>query len=101
MKFVTTAPHMIEVKAVSQPWELGVDGAAMTKAIKATDRLGYDMIAAPEHFIIPNDHLELSGAHYLHAGSAMAYMAGATETIGITSCVALSSRPRPTRPSTG
>jgi probable F420-dependent oxidoreductase len=89
MKFVIAPPHMIEVKAVTQPWELGVTGRDQTRVIKRVEALGYDMVAAPEHFLIPHDHLELSGAHYLHAASAMAYMAGATETIGITSCVAL------------
>jgi probable F420-dependent oxidoreductase len=89
MKFVFVPPHMIEVKAVTQPWELTVGGRDQVRAIKRAEALGYDMIAAPEHFLIPRPHLELSGGHYLHAASAMGFIAGATETVGVTSCIAL------------
>ncbi len=51
--------------------------------------MGYDMIAVPEHFIIPNNHVDLSGPHYFHAAAAQAYFAGATENIRINSCIAI------------
>ena len=43
----------------------------------------------PEHHIIPRDHVELSGPHYLNAYTAMAHFLGATETIRVNSTVAL------------
>jgi probable F420-dependent oxidoreductase len=89
VKFVFSPPHQIEVKAVSQPWELAVDGRAQTRAVKRAEAMGYDVIAVSEHFLIPKEHVELSGAHYFHAASGMAFVAGATETVGITSCVSL------------
>jgi probable F420-dependent oxidoreductase len=89
VKFVFSPPHQIEVKAVSQPWELGITGKEQTRAIKRAEALGYDVIAVSEHFLIPKEHVELSGAHYFHAASAMAFVAGATETTRVTSCVSL------------
>jgi len=41
----------------------------------------------PEHFVIPTEHVELSGPHYLQSTVAQAYLAGATERIRLNSCV--------------
>ena len=89
MKFVFALPHMLELKATMQPWELGVTGADQTRMVKRAEALGYDMIAIPEHFIVPREHVELSGPHYFHAAAAMGYVAGATETIRVNSCIAI------------
>ena len=56
---------------------------------KWAEKLGYVMLAVPEHHIIPREHVELSGPHYLNAYTAMAHFAGATETIRVNSCVGL------------
>lgn len=55
--------------------------------VKRAEAMGYDMIAIPEHFVIPTDHVELSGPHYLQSTVAQAYIAGATEKIRLNSCV--------------
>lgn len=89
MKFAFSMPHLIELKASSQPWERDVTGADQTRLAKAAERLGYDMISVPEHMIIPNDHVELSGPHYFHAAAGQAYFAGATEKILINSSIAI------------
>lgn len=89
MKFAFAIPHLMRLKALTQPWEAGVTGADQTYIAKRADELGYDMISTPEHFIIPNEHLELSGPHYFHAGAAQAYFAGATQNIMINSSVAI------------
>jgi probable F420-dependent oxidoreductase len=47
------------------------------------------MIAVPEHFVVPHSHLELSGPHYFHSTVAQAYLAGATQSIPVNSCVTL------------
>ena len=47
------------------------------------------MIAIPEHFVIPNEHVELSGPHFLQSTVARAHMAGATDRIRLNSCVTL------------
>ena len=73
MKFVFPLPHLVRLKATVQPWEAGVTGADQTFLAKKAEQLGYDMIAVPEHFIIPDEHLELSGPHYFHAAAAQGY----------------------------
>lgn len=87
MQLTFNLPHMLELKAMMQPWELAVTGADQTRMIKCADEWGYDMIAVPEHFLIPNSHVELSGSHYLHSTAAQAYIAGATSRIRVNSCV--------------
>lgn len=89
MKFAFPLPHMLRLKAITQPWEAGVTGADQTRMVKRAEAMGYDMIAIPEHFVIPTDHVELSGPHYLQSTVAQAYIAGATEKIRLNSCVTI------------
>jgi len=87
MKLVFNLPHMLRLKAMMQPWEAGVTGADQTRMAKCADAWGYDMIAVPEHFVIPTEHVELSGPHYFQSTVAQAYLAGATERIMLNSCI--------------
>jgi probable F420-dependent oxidoreductase len=89
MKLGFAMPHMVRLKAMIQPWELAVTGADQTRLAKWAEKLGYAMIAVPEHFIIPNSHVELSGPFYFNAYAGMAHFAGATETIRVNSCIAI------------
>jgi probable F420-dependent oxidoreductase len=89
MKFAFGLPHMLELKAMMQPWEMGVTGADQQRLARRADELGYDMIAVPEHHIIPRAHLELSGSHYFHAATAQAFVAGATQKIKVNSCITI------------
>ncbi|RAV02234.1 TIGR03619 family F420-dependent LLM class oxidoreductase [Mycolicibacter senuensis] len=87
MKLVFNLPHMLRLKAMMQPWEADVTGADQTRMAKCADEWGYDMIAVPEHFVIPSEHVELSGPHYFQSTTAQAYLAGATNRIMLNSCV--------------
>src|SRR5262245_4715887 len=89
MKFAFSMPHLMRLKAVTQPWEAHVTGADQTRLAKRAEELGYDMINVPEHFVIPNEHLDLSGPHYFHAAAGQAYFAGATQRIKINSSIAI------------
>ncbi|MCW2655320.1 MAG: hypothetical protein QOE41_2075 [Mycobacterium sp.] len=89
MKFSLNMPHLMRLKALTQPWEASVTGADQTVMAKRAEELGYDMIAIPEHFIISNTHVELSGPHYFHSTVAQAYFAGATQRIRVNSCVTI------------
>lgn len=89
MKLAFAMPHLLRAKAITQPWEAAVTGADQTRLAKWAEKLGYEMIAVPEHFVIPRPHLELSGPHYFSAYTAMAYWAGATERIRVNSCIAI------------
>ena len=88
MKFAFAMPHLVELKE-TPAWEKAVTGADQTKLAKFAEKLGYDMLSVPEHFVIPNHHLDLSGAHYFHAAAGQGYFAGATETIKINSSIAI------------
>ncbi|QZT62215.1 TIGR03619 family F420-dependent LLM class oxidoreductase [Mycolicibacterium austroafricanum] len=87
MQLVFALPHMLRLPAMSQPWEASVTGADQTRMARCADQWGYDMIAVPEHFVIPAEHVELSGPHYLQSTVAQAYLAGATERIRLNSCI--------------
>jgi probable F420-dependent oxidoreductase len=89
MKFAFAMPHLIRLKAIMQPWEASVTGADQTRLARRADEMGYDMISVPEHFIIPNEHVELSGPHFFHAAAAQGYFAGATKRIRINSSIAI------------
>ncbi|MCB2077539.1 MAG: TIGR03619 family F420-dependent LLM class oxidoreductase [Novosphingobium sp.] len=89
MKLAFGIPNMVQLKAMALSWEAGVDGAEQTRLAKWAEKLGYEMICVPEHHIIPNNHVELSGPHYFNAYVGMAHFAGATETIRVNSCIAI------------
>jgi probable F420-dependent oxidoreductase len=89
MKLGFPMPHLLRLKASRQPWEASVTGTDQTRLAKRADELGYAMISVPEHYLIPREHVDLSGPHYFSAYPAMAYLAGATERIRVNSCVAV------------
>jgi alkanesulfonate monooxygenase SsuD/methylene tetrahydromethanopterin reductase-like flavin-dependent oxidoreductase (luciferase family) len=72
MKFAFNMPHMMELQALTQPWEFSVTGADQVVMAKRAEELGYDMLAVPEHFIVPHSHVDLSGPHYFHSTVAQA-----------------------------
>ncbi len=89
MRFMFPLPHMLRLKATLQPWEASVTGADQTIMAKRAEALGYDMIAVPEHFLIPRRHIDLSGPHYFHSTTAQGYIAGATQRIRVNSCITI------------
>lgn len=89
MKLAFAMPHMLELKATMQPWELAVTGADQTALAKWAEKLGFEMIAVPEHHVIPNAHVDLSGPFYFNAYAAMSHFAGATERLRVNSCIAI------------
>ncbi|MCB2073485.1 MAG: TIGR03619 family F420-dependent LLM class oxidoreductase [Novosphingobium sp.] len=89
MELAFSMPHLMEVTAITTDWERQVTGAQQVEMAKFAEKLGYAMIAVPEHFVIPRQHLPLSGAFHLAAYPSMAFYAGATETIRVNSCIAI------------
>ena len=90
MKLGFSMPNLVRLKALHhRPWEMEVTGSDQARLARWAEQLGYAMVAAPEHFVIPTDHVELSGSHYPSAYTAMAFWAGATEEIRVNSCIAL------------
>jgi probable F420-dependent oxidoreductase len=89
MKFSFLMPHSMRLKALTQPWEYHVTGPDQAVMARRAEELGYEMIVVPEHFIVPNTHVELSGPHYFHSTVAQSFLAGATQRIAVNSCVTL------------
>lgn len=89
MKLAFGIPNLMQVKAITKPWETRVTGAEMVRLAKWADQLGFEMLPVPEHFVMPRDHVELSGAHHVAAYPTMSFFAGATERIRVNSCIAL------------
>lgn len=89
MKFSFTLPNTVRVKALTQPFEVDVTGADQVMIARRAEELGYDMVPIPEHFVVPNSHVDLSGPHYFHSTVAQAFIAGATQRMQIISTVTL------------
>ena len=58
MKFGLPMPHTMRLKAMTQPWESTVTGNDQAVIARRAEELGYDMLAIPEHFVVPNTHVE-------------------------------------------
>jgi probable F420-dependent oxidoreductase len=89
MQLAFPLPHCMRLTAMMQPWETRVTGADQTEMVRRADELGYEMVAVPEHLIVPKEHVPLSGPHYFHAAAAQAYLAGATRRIRINSALTI------------
>jgi probable F420-dependent oxidoreductase len=89
MKLSFTMPNMVRLKAMAQPWEREVTGADQQRLAQWAEKLGFEMICVSEHHIIPQAHVELSGAHYFAAYPGMAFFAGATSRIKVNSAIAI------------
>jgi probable F420-dependent oxidoreductase len=88
MKLTFPIPHLMEIQAMLQPWELAVTGPDQLRLARHAEALGYDMIAIPEHIAVPPDDRH-TGSFWLHSTTAQAALAGATERILINSCVTI------------
>jgi len=89
MKLTFPLPHLMEIKAMLQPWELAVTGPDQLRLARRAEKLGYDMIGIPEHLAMPPDQFEYSGRFWFHSTTAQAAIAGATSRILINSCVTI------------
>ncbi|ALJ18844.1 TIGR03619 family F420-dependent LLM class oxidoreductase [Microbacterium sp. No. 7] len=89
MRFSLTMPNNTRVRALAQPWELGVGPDQIVVAARQAEALGFHRITVGEHLTIPASHVEASGSHYMHATTALGFLAGATSRIRIGSNVTL------------
>lgn len=90
MKFDIIMPNSMHVLAHSpQPWEYGLSGAEIARAVGVADALGYWKVMLGEHFIIPRSHVPLSGDHYLHSVAALAFVATSAPRIRLSSGVTI------------
>ena len=88
MKLTFPIPHLMEIQAMLQPWEMAVTGPDQLRMARRAEELGYDMIAIPEHLAVPPDD-QHTGSFWLHSTTAQAALAGATSRILLNSCVTI------------
>ncbi len=90
MKIAAGLLNSCHVKALRQPvWERSLTPAQQAKAAQTAEALGYWKIGVPEHFLIPQDHIELSGEHYPQTTTALGWLAGVTSTIKLASNITI------------
>jgi probable F420-dependent oxidoreductase len=89
MRISLTIPNNHRVRALLQPWQDEVGGPQIAEVATLADRLGFSRLTVAEHFLIPGDHVGLSGPHHLHALTGLAYLAGVTSRIRLASNISI------------
>jgi probable F420-dependent oxidoreductase len=87
MKISLGVPGTMRVAAMTQAWEYDITTQQICEAVQLADQLGFYKAMMGEHFIMPTEHVELSGDYYFHGAVALAWIAGCTENIRLTSSV--------------
>lgn len=89
MKLSLTVPNNTRVATLVQPWEDDVGGPEIARVAALADELGFHRISVGEHFLIPREHIALSGSHYMQTTTALGYLAGHTKRIRVSSNVTI------------
>lgn len=89
MKLNVGVPNSMHVAAMTQAWEYSLTGDDIGQAMATADRLGFNKCMLGEHFIIPQEHIGLSGDHYVHGTVALSFLAGRTKTMKLSSSVSI------------
>lgn len=87
MKVCLAVPGTMRVAAMTQEWEHKITTDQICEAVQLGDKLGYHRAMLGEHFIVPNEHVPLSGDYYFHGAVALAWVAGSTRNIRLSSSV--------------
>jgi len=88
VQFLTDLPGLSRYPpGFDPPWARGLTTTDFQAIARAADDLGYDAITIPEHVVMPNALAPMMGAHWPHAFTVMAFVAGATTRIKVNSCV--------------
>jgi probable F420-dependent oxidoreductase len=95
MKIAILVPHSMHLAALTQPWEYGINGDQVGQAMTLADEAGFYKCMLGEHFIIPKDHLELSGDHYFHTVVALGVIGGRTKRLRLCPSVSIISLQNP------
>src|ERR1700761_3784832 len=89
MKIAILVPHSMHLAALTQPWEYQINGEQVGRAMALADEAGFYKCMLGEHFIIPKEHLHLSGDHYFHTVVALGFIGGRTKNLRLGSSVSI------------
>ena len=89
MKLNVGVPHNTNIAAMTQEWEHRLGPAEIERMARLADELGFHKICCCEHFGIPREHVELSGAHYLQPVTTLSYIASLAPRLQLSSSVTI------------
>lgn len=89
MKLNIGVPKSMKVAAMVQPWEDPLTGDNVGQLMATADELGFNKCMLGEHFIIPKEHVALSGDWYFHTVVALGYIGGRTRNLRLSSSVSI------------
>ena len=87
MRFATGLPGANLYPPVAQAWESAMSPEEFQLVARTAEEVGFDCISIPEHIVVPDEMVELMGAHWSHALTVMAFVAGATSRIEVDSAI--------------
>lgn len=82
-------PGLSRYPPVEAAWTAAMSPSDFQLVARTADDLGYDALLVPEHLVLPATLAETMGAHWPHALTAMAFLAGATERIALISSIVI------------
>lgn len=89
MKFAITVPNATHVAAITQPWQRTLGSSEIARTVRLADELGYAKITVSEHYLMPEEHLTLSGGHWPDATTTLAFVAAHAPRVTVASSVSL------------
>ena len=89
MKLNVGVPKSMKVAAMVQPWEDPLTGDDVGRLMAEADTLGFNKCMLGEHFIIPKEHVALSGDWYFHTVVALGFIGGRTKNLRLSSSVSI------------
>lgn len=89
MKINLSVPNAMHVAAMTQSWQYTLSGQQIGELVALADELGFYRAMMGEHFIVPQDHIGLSGAHYFHTPVGLSFLAGQTKNMKLSSSISL------------
>jgi probable F420-dependent oxidoreductase len=87
VQFGTSLPAVQQIPSRARPWEREVGGAEVVEAARAAERAGFAWVSCSDHVAVPASRAGAMGATWYDAGSALAFVAGATARIRLLSHV--------------
>ena len=89
MKINLSVPNAMHVAAMTQPWQYTLNGAEIAELVSLADEQGFYRAMMGEHFIVPDEHIALSGDHYFHTAVGLSFLAGHTKNMKLSSSISL------------
>ena len=87
MKFTISIPGAILFPPGMHGWEASATPADMLRVARRADALGFDYISMPDHVVMVKEMAASMGKRWPHPLAAIAFFAGATSRIKITTSV--------------